>query len=186
VAWGDFDVLISCAAGNFPAPALGISPNDFQSVIDIDLRGSFHVLRAAYPMLRKPGCSVINISAPQAFLPMKLQAHVCAAKAGADMLTRVLALEWGGAGLPVNSICPGPIEGTKDTCRLAPTAEIKGGITDSMPLGCFGQVQDIANAAMFLSSPLASYISGVILPVDGGWPLGGAPSTFSALAKASS
>jgi NAD(P)-dependent dehydrogenase (short-subunit alcohol dehydrogenase family) len=86
----------------------------------------------------------------------------------------------------VNSICPGPINGTEGMRRLAPKAEIKGDIADSMPLGRFGQVQDIANAAMFLSSPLASYISGVILPVDGGWPLGGAPSTFSALTKASS
>jgi NAD(P)-dependent dehydrogenase (short-subunit alcohol dehydrogenase family) len=94
-AWDDFDVLISGAAGNFPAPALGISPNSFQSVIDIDLGGSFHMLRAAYPMLGKPGCSVINISAPQAFLPMEPQAHVCAAKAGVDMLTRVLALGCG-------------------------------------------------------------------------------------------
>jgi NAD(P)-dependent dehydrogenase (short-subunit alcohol dehydrogenase family) len=173
-AWDDFDVLISGAAGNFPAPALGISPNSFQSVIDIDLGGSFHMLRAAYPMLGKPGCSVINISAPQAFLPLELHAHVCAAKAGVDMLTRVMALEWGGAGLPVNSIFPRPIEGTEGMRRLAPKAEIKGGITDSMPLGRFGQVQDIANAALLLSSPLASYISGVILPVDGVWALDGA------------
>jgi NAD(P)-dependent dehydrogenase (short-subunit alcohol dehydrogenase family) len=155
-ARGDFDVLISGAAGNFPAPALAISPNGFQSVIDIDLRGSFHVLRAAYPMLRKPGCSVINISAPQAFLPMELQAHICAATSGVDMLKRVLALEWGGARLRVNSIYPGPIEGTEGIRRLAPAAKIKGGITDSVPLGRFGQMQDIANAALFLSSPLAS------------------------------
>jgi NAD(P)-dependent dehydrogenase (short-subunit alcohol dehydrogenase family) len=149
-------VLISAAADNFPAPALGISPNDFQSVIDIDLGGNFHALRAAYPMLHKPGCSVINISAPQAFLPMELQTHACAATAGVDVLTRVLALEWGGARLRVNSICPGPIEDTKGIRRLAPAAKINGGITDSVPLARFGQVPDIANAALFLSSPLAS------------------------------
>ncbi len=181
--WGDFDVLVSGAAGNFPAPALGISPNGFQAVIDIDLRGSFHVLRAAYPMLRKPGCSVINISAPQAFLPMALQAHVCAAKAGVDMLTRVLALEWGGAGVRVNSISPGPIDGTEGMRRLAPSAEIKAGVVDTVPLGRMGAVTDIANAALFLASPSASYISGVVLPVDGGWALGGASTAFSGLAK---
>jgi NAD(P)-dependent dehydrogenase (short-subunit alcohol dehydrogenase family) len=109
-------VLISAAAGNFPAPALGISPNDFQPMIDIDLGGNFHPLRAAYPMLHKPGCSVINISAPQAFLPMELQTHACAATAGVDML----ALEWGGARLRVNSICSGPIEGTEKTYAALP------------------------------------------------------------------
>jgi NAD(P)-dependent dehydrogenase (short-subunit alcohol dehydrogenase family) len=114
--------------------------------------GNFHALRAAYPMLHKPGCSVINISAPQAFLPMELQTHACAAKAGVDML----ALESGGARLRVNSICSGPIEGTEGLRRPAPAAKIKGGITDSVPLGRFGQMQDIANAALFLSSPLAS------------------------------
>lgn len=181
-AWGDFDVLVSGAAGNFPAPALGISPNGFQSVVDIDLRGSFHVLRAAYPMLRKPGCSVINISAPQAFLAMELQAHVCAAKAGVDMLTRVLAMEWGGAGVRVNSICPGPIGGTEGMRRLAPNAQVAKSIVDSVPLDRMGEVADIANAAMFLASPQASYISGAILPVDGGWSLGGAANVFASLA----
>ena len=181
-AWGDFDVLVSGAAGNFPAPALGISANGFQSVVDIDLRGSFHVLRAAYPFLRKPGCSVINISAPQASLPMALQVHVCAAKAGVDMLTRVLALEWGAAGVRVNSISPGPIANTEGMKRLAPTQAIEASIIKSVPLARMGELADIANAAMFLSSPLASYISGVVLPVDGGWSLGGAANAFEKLA----
>lgn len=181
--WGDFDVLISGAAGNFPAPALGISPNGFKAVVDIDLQGSFHVLRAAYAFLRKPGASVINISAPQAFLPMAMQAHVCAAKAGVDMLTRVLAQEWGAAGLRVNSICPGPIDGTEGVRRLAPSEEILAGVKDSVPLGRMGTVEDIANAALFLSSPQASYISGVVLPVDGGWALGGVVNAFSGLAQ---
>ncbi len=69
-AFGDIDVLVSGAAGNFPAAALDMSPNAFRSVVDIDLLGSYHVLRAAYPLLRKPGAVVINVSAPQAFLPM--------------------------------------------------------------------------------------------------------------------
>ncbi|MEO1001109.1 MAG: SDR family NAD(P)-dependent oxidoreductase, partial [Pseudomonadota bacterium] len=79
---GPIDVLISGAAGNFPAPALGMSPNAFKSVVDIDLLGTYHVMRAGFEHLRKPGACVINISAPQAQIPMQLQAHVCAAKAG--------------------------------------------------------------------------------------------------------
>lgn len=181
--WGDLDVLISGAAGNFPAPATGISPNGFKAVMDIDLLGSFQVLRAAYPLLRKPGSSVINISAPQAFQAMQMQVHVCAAKAGVDMLTRVLAMEWGAAGIRVNSLCPGPIEGTEGMHRLAPTEALRKTVVETVPLQRMGRVEDIAHAALFLSSPLASYISGAVLPVDGGWSLGGVSNAFAALAS---
>jgi NAD(P)-dependent dehydrogenase (short-subunit alcohol dehydrogenase family) len=68
-ATGALDILVSGAAGNFPALATDMSPNGFKSVVDIDLLGSFHVLRSAFQHLKKPGASVINISAPQAFVP---------------------------------------------------------------------------------------------------------------------
>jgi NAD(P)-dependent dehydrogenase (short-subunit alcohol dehydrogenase family) len=183
-ALGPIDVLISGAAGNFPAPALGMSPNGFKSVVDIDLLGTFHVLRAAHPRLTKPGASIINISAPQAFIPMQFQAHVCAAKAGVDMVTRVLALEWGAQGIRVNSIVPGPIAGTEGMARLAPTAELQALVRDSVPLRREGTPRDIGEAALFLASPMASYISGVVLPVDGGWSLGGASEMMSAAVRA--
>jgi NAD(P)-dependent dehydrogenase (short-subunit alcohol dehydrogenase family) len=160
-----------------------MSPNAFKSVIDIDLLGSYHVMRAAWPHLLKPGASVINISAPQAFVPMQLQSHVCAAKAGVDMLTRTLAMEWGDLGVRVNSIVPGPIKDTEGMLRLAPTKEMIAAVKDSVPLKQLGSCDDIGNAAMFLASPMASYISGVILPVDGGWSLNGAGSMMDALAK---
>lgn len=181
-ALGDFDVLVSGAAGNFPATATGMSPNAFKSVVDIDLLGSYHVLRAAYPLLKKPGAAVINISAPQAFLPMVLQAHVCAAKAGVDMLTRTLALEWGRDGIRVNSIVPGPIDGTEGMRRLAPTDEARTRVVESVPLGRMGTPDDVARVALFLASPLAAYVTGVILPADGGWALGGAQASMAALA----
>ena len=172
--FGEIDILISGAAGNFPARAADMSPNAFKSVIDIDLIGSYHVLRAAWPHLKKPGASVINISAPQAFVPMQLQSHVCAAKAGVDMLTRTLAMEWGEEGVRVNSIVPGPIKDTEGMARLAPSEELISAVQQSVPLKQLGECDDIANTAMFLSSPMASYISGVVLPVDGGWSLNGA------------
>jgi NAD(P)-dependent dehydrogenase (short-subunit alcohol dehydrogenase family) len=175
-AWGTFDVVVSGAAGNFPALATGMSANAFKSVIDIDLLGTFHVMQSCYPHLKKPGASVINISAPQAFLPMVAQSHVCSAKAGVDMLTKNLALEWGGQGIRVNSIVPGPIQDTEGMKRLAPTPELMTKAKESVPLNRLGKKDDIGNACLFLASPLASYISGVILPVDGGWSLSGASS----------
>jgi NAD(P)-dependent dehydrogenase (short-subunit alcohol dehydrogenase family) len=167
-AHGDFDVVVSGAAGNFPAAAIGMSTNAFKAVVDIDLLGTFNVLRAAHQHLRKPGAVVINISAPQAMHAHALQAHVCAAKAGVDMLTRVLAIEWGADGVRVNSVIPGPIEGTEGMARLAPNEEAREISRRSVPLGRFGTKDEVANACLFLASPLAAYITGAIIPVDGG------------------
>lgn len=173
-AHGPIDVLISGAAGNFVAPAIGMSSNGFKAVMDIDVLGTFNVMRAAYALLTRPGASVINISAGQASRPYRNQVHVCAAKAGVDQITRVLALEWAGEGVRVNSISPGPIEDTEGMRRIAPSPEAVAAVTKRVPLGRFGTKQEIANACMFLSSPLAQYVTGVVLPVDGGSGLGGA------------
>jgi NAD(P)-dependent dehydrogenase (short-subunit alcohol dehydrogenase family) len=170
---GTIDVLISGAAGNFPAPVLGMSANGFKSVIDIDLLGTFNVLRAGYAFLKKPGSTIINISAPQAYVPTPLQAHVCAAKAGVDMLTRVLALEWGEHGVRVNSIVPGPIEGTEGMARLAPSPASQAAVAASVPMKRMGTTTDVAKLALVLASPLADYINGAVIPVDGGWSLTG-------------
>jgi NAD(P)-dependent dehydrogenase (short-subunit alcohol dehydrogenase family) len=182
--FGPIDVLVSGAAGNFPAAALGMSANGFKSVVDIDLLGTFNVLRAGHAVLRKPGASIINISAPQAVLATIAQAHVCAAKAGVDMLTKVLALEWGTDGIRVNAVVPGPIEGTEGMARLAPhTEEAQRLLVTSVPLRRQGTPNDVADACLFLASPLASYLTGVVLPVDGGWYLGGAASVMGAFAQ---
>lgn len=165
---GPVDVLVSGAAGNFLCAANEMSSNGFRVVVDIDLSGTFHVLRQAYPYLRKPGASVINISAPQSVLAMRWQAHVCAAKAGVDQLTRVLALEWGGDGVRVNGISPGPIAGTEGVRKMMGSgAETERAIIATVPLKRLGELDDVANLALFLASPYAAYISGTIIPCDG-------------------
>ncbi|AEI82259.1 2,4-dienoyl-CoA reductase FadH (plasmid) [Cupriavidus necator N-1] len=170
--FGPIDVLVSGAAGNFLCEANAISANGFRAVVDIDLIGTFHVLRQAYGHLRKPGASIINITAPQATVPMRYQAHAAAAKAGIDQLTRVLALEWGADGVRVNAISPGPIDATEGFRKLIARTDAELAAAEAaVPLRRFGTTSDIANLALFLASPYASYISGAVVPCDGGGAL---------------
>jgi len=166
-ALGPFDVLVSGAAGNFLCPALDLSSNGFRVVVEIDLIGTFHVMRAGFDHARRPGASFINISAPQSTSPAPMQVHACAAKAGLDQVMRVLALEWGPLGVRVNSIMPGPIAGTGGLAKLVAASEQEA-FAARVPLRRVGEWQDIANLAMFLASPMASFITGALIPADGG------------------
>lgn len=173
-AYGAIDIVVSGAAGNFIAPALGLSANAFKTVVDIDLLGTFNVLRASFQHLRKPGASLIAITAPQGAAPALFQAHACAAKAGVNMLIRCLAMEWGPAGVRVNAISPGPIADTEGMARLAPDPAAEAAIKSRLALRSYGSKRDIADAALFLASENARYITGTILDCDGGLLLGDA------------
>lgn len=180
-AWGGLDVLVCGAAGNFPAPAIGMSANGFKSVIEIDVLGTFNACRAAFQHLNKPGACVLNISAPQASTPWPMQSHVCAAKAGVDMLTRTLAIEWGPAGVRVCSISPGPIDDTEGMARLAGDAKQREGLARTMPLQRLGTKDDVAKLALFLASDAASYCTGGIYSVDGGMGLIGGTALLASV-----
>lgn len=174
-AHGPIDVLVCGAAGNFPAPVAMMSANGFKAVMDIDVLGTFNACRAAFERLRVPGACVLAISAPQAQVAYPMQAHVCAAKAGVDMLVKTLALEWGPAGVRAVSIWPGPIAETEGMDRLAGDAESKKQLAAKLPLGRFGTKDDVAQLALFLASPAAQYVTGSVHAVDGGMGLlGGA------------
>ncbi len=176
---GAFDVVIAGAAGNFFAPATGISPNGFKSVVDIDLLGTFHVFKAGFELCSKEGASFIAITAPQADNATPLQAHVCAAKAGVNALLKTLAMEWGPRSIRVNGISPGLTEGTEGLDRLIKSdPERAKTMVDSVALRAFGSVAQIGDAALFLSSPSAEYVTGTILKVDGGYQLGDASADF--------
>lgn len=169
---GSIDVLVCGAAGNFLVPAERLSPNGFKTVIDIDLLGSFNASRLAFDQLAETKGSIIFISAGMAHMPYAYQLHVGAAKAGIDRMMQNLALEWGPHGIRVNSIVPGPIAGTEGMKRLGGADhERRGG--QGVPLGRMGTVDDIAQAALFLCSPAAEWITGVVLNVDGGSGLAG-------------
>ena len=171
---GPVGVLVCGAAGNFPCRAEELSANGFKAVVDIDLLGSFNACRAAFDQLAATRGSIVFISAGQGFVPYPAQAHVGAAKAGVDHLMRNLALEWGRFGIRSNSIAPGPIDGTEGMRRLGPEdPEYHDQLKAAIPLGRYGTVEEIGAAAVFLASPLAAYISGTLLVVDGGQNLAG-------------
>lgn len=165
--FGKIDVVVSGAAGNFAALAKDISSNGFRAVLEIDVLGTHHVMLASYEYLRRPGV-ILNISAAAALRPMIGQAHVCAAKAGVDQITRTLALEWGPEGIRVNSVLPGPIEDTEGFRRLAPTPEIKAQRLAGVPLRRAATSAEVADLCLFLASDRASYITGAVIPIDGG------------------
>ncbi|MBD0326770.1 MAG: SDR family oxidoreductase, partial [Pyrinomonadaceae bacterium] len=165
--FGKLDIVVNGAAGNFLCAAEELSPNGFGTVVDIDLKGTFNVCRASIAELKKTKGSILNISATLHYLGTPYQLHVSAAKAGVDALTRNLAVEWGRYGIRVNAIAPGPIEDTEGMARLVP-AEVKEKLRRKIPLGRFGRIHDVEQAAVFLSSDAASFINGVVLVVDGG------------------
>jgi peroxisomal 2,4-dienoyl-CoA reductase len=163
--FGQLDIVVNNAAGNFPAPITGLSFNGFKSVVDIDLRGTFHVTKIAFESaLKKSGGHIVNITAPFEGVGVALQAHAAAAKSGVDSLTRTCAVEFGPYGVRVNAIAPGAVGGTEGMARLG-----SGDESDARcPLGYVGAATDIANAVAFLCSDAASYITGQVLCVDGG------------------
>ncbi|HYW74690.1 MAG TPA: SDR family oxidoreductase [Pyrinomonadaceae bacterium] len=165
--FGKIDIVVNGAAGNFLCKAEEMSPNGFGAVVDIDLKGTFNVCRAAFAELEKNRGQILNISATLHYLGTPMQLHVSAAKAGVDALTRNLAVEWGRHGIRVNAIAPGPIEDTEGMKRLVPEP-IKQKLRERVPLGRFGLIKDIENGAVFLCSDAASYINGAVLVVDGG------------------
>ncbi|MEO8041587.1 MAG: SDR family oxidoreductase [Acidobacteriota bacterium] len=165
--YGKIDIVVNGAAGNFLCAADQLSANGFGTVVDIDTKGTFNVCRAAFEALKESKGQILNISATLHYLATPMQIHVSAAKAGVDAITRNLSVEWGRHGIRVNGIAPGPIEDTEGMKRLLPEP-LKEKITKRIPLGRFGRIADIENAALFICSDAASYINGVTLVVDGG------------------
>ena len=169
--FGPVDIVLAAAAGNFPAPVLGMSANGFKSVIDIDLLGTFNVMRAAHQFLRKPGASLLAISASHATSPIPMQSHVCAAKAAIEMLMKCIALEWGPEGVRSNCITPGATADTEGMRRLAPTPEIEAQVKASTPLRRYGTKDELADLALYLCSDAAAYMTGGVYKCDGGMSL---------------
>lgn len=183
--FGPLDIVVAGAAGNFVAPAMGMSSNGFRAVIETDLVGTFNTLRATHDFLRKPSALVLAISAVQSSMPTYAQAHVCAAKAGVDMLIRSLAVEWADEGIRCVGIAPGPVADTEGMARLAPEGQASWTtLLGSIPSGRAASRQEIADLALFLASESGRYINGVVIPIDGGFSAVGSQA-FGQMLKAS-
>jgi NAD(P)-dependent dehydrogenase (short-subunit alcohol dehydrogenase family) len=168
--FGSLDILVNNAAGNFVCPTAELSPNGWRTVIDIDLNGTFYGCHAAYPHLKAShhGGSIISIITMLGVTGWPGAAHAAAAKGGILSLSRTLAVEWGNDQIRVNTISPGPIGDTEGVRRMyieSGRGELEAKKT---ALGRFGRTADIANAAVYLGSDLASYVTGENLIVDGG------------------
>ncbi|KAG6041410.1 hypothetical protein E4U41_004508 [Claviceps citrina] len=174
---GGIDFVIAGAAGNFIVSLEAMSPNAFKAVMDIDVLGTFHTIKATMPhLLRSPDARIAYVSATFHYTGMPMQAHVAAAKASVDSLMASVALEYGPRGVTSNVISPGAVADTEGTARLIGD----GGLTHharSIPTGRLGTVRDVADATVYLFSSAGSHVNGHVLVVDGGaWRRQGAAS----------
>ncbi|XP_010223714.1 PREDICTED: peroxisomal 2,4-dienoyl-CoA reductase [Tinamus guttatus] len=175
------DILINNAAGNFLCPASALSFNGFKTVMDIDTNGTFNTCKVLFEKcFRDHGGVIVNITATVGYRGQALQVHAGAAKAAIDAMTRHLAVEWGPSNIRVNSLAPGPIMGTEGFRLLGGEMAEKASYFEMIPLHRAGNKTEIAHSALYLASPLSSYMTGTTLVVDGGSWLT-SPNNFSAL-----
>jgi NAD(P)-dependent dehydrogenase (short-subunit alcohol dehydrogenase family) len=167
--FGGLDAVVAAAGIASGGPLLAIAPDDWQRVLDVNLTGALQTVQAAAPLLTQAtGATVVTIASTAARRPGAGVYSV--SKAAVWMLTRNLAEELAPRGVRVNAIGPGFI----DTPMLDRARELAGtvwydGLPSQIPLGRIGTPEDVANVALFLSSPESSYLTGSILHPDGGW-----------------
>lgn len=171
--FGRVDMLVNSAAGNFRVHAEDLSTNGWRAVTDIVLDGTWFCTQAVGRlMIAAGGGAILNIGTVGAFHGGPLAVHSASAKAGVLAMSRTLATEWGRHGVRVNVLTPGATADTGAVTQLFPTTEDQQRITTSVPLGRLAERTEIANAAAFLLSDYASYITGDNLVMDGGKWLG--------------
>jgi peroxisomal 2,4-dienoyl-CoA reductase len=179
--FGQIDILVNGAAGNFLVPAEKLSVKGFKTVLEIDTVGTFAVTREVFKQSMKPRKSgtIINITMTFHWNGELLQTHAGAAKAGVEAMARHLANEWGKYGVRINNLAPGSIEGTEGFRKLGgellmseeakkTEAYVRDEILNYIAMRRFGTTDDIAQSALYLASDASRYVTGTTLVVDGG------------------
>lgn len=175
---GPIDILVNNAGINVlkeRRPAHEYSDEEWHRIIRVDLDGVFYCSRAAVKgMIARRKGVIISITSVMAIIPIRLQCAYSAAKAGMQHFIRSQALEVGQYGVRVNAIAPGSIltDGTRKLFYSPADKELADSLLSHIPLGRAGEPEDIAQAALFLASDAASYVTGTVLVVDGGWTAG--------------
>jgi NAD(P)-dependent dehydrogenase (short-subunit alcohol dehydrogenase family) len=170
------DFLVNNAAGNFIVPSEQLTVNGWNAVIGIVLNGTFYCSSAVGKRMieAKNGGVMLNIIANYAWTGSPGVVHSASAKAGVLALTRTLAVEWGRHKIRVNAMAPGPVHTEGASSRLFPDPTVEEGIKHTVPLRRFANLEEIANAATYLLSDYASYVTGESFVIDGGQWLSGA------------
>lgn len=173
---GPISFLVNNAAGNFIVAAEELSVNGWNSVIGIVLNGTFYCSSAVGKRMiaRKSGGAMLNVIANYAWTGGPGVIHSASAKAGVLALTRTLAVEWARHKIRVNAIAPGPVDTPGAAERLFPDPMIMEGIRKTIPLRRFATLEEVANAASYMLSDYASYMTGENFVLDGGQWLSGA------------
>ena len=169
--FGPIEVLVNNAGVNLPRAALDLSPVEWDEVLDTNLRGLFFCSQsvARYMRKRKAG-RIINISSAAGLRATDDRAHYGSSKAGLNFLTRNLAFEWAKYNITVNAIAPTFVE-TELSEKTLSDPSLRSYYLEQIPLRRFGTMSDIINAVKFLASPSSDFITGIVLPVDGGFHL---------------
>ena len=169
--FGPIEVLVNNAGVNLPRAALDLSPVEWDEVLDTNLRGLFFCSQsvARYMRKRKAG-RIINISSAAGLRATDDRAHYGSSKAGLNFLTRNLAFEWAKYNITVNAIAPTFVK-TELSEKTLSDPSLRSYYLGQIPLRRFGTMSDIINAVKFLASPSSDFITGIVLPVDGGFHL---------------